>query len=159
MRTGCVTVCGRGMWMPDSFTIRQAVAADGPACAAIVDAWVSATPWMPRTISLAELEVALTEGLPKREAWVIGDPVAGYLSMDPADNHIWGLYAAKKSVGLGKRLMDHVKEGRERLQLNTHLSNTRAHAFYAREGFVRVGEPWEGGDGIPEIRMEWRVDG
>jgi len=141
------------------FPIRRAVAADGPACAAIVDGWVSTTTWMPRTISLEELEVALTEGLPKREAWVIGDPVVGYLSMDAGENHIWGLYAAKQGAGLGKRLMDHAKQGRARLQLNTHLPNTRAHAFYAREGFVRVGEPWDGDDGIPEIRMEWRAEG
>ena len=139
--------------------IRRAVAADGPACAAIVDAWIDATPWLPRSISREALETALTEGLPTREAWVIGDPVMGYLSMDPAEDHIWGFYIRQKGAGLGKQLMDHVKTGRGYLQLNTQQSNTRAHAFYAREGFVKVGAPWDGDDGIPEIRMEWHAGG
>lgn len=112
---------------------------------------------MPQKMTLGQLADILSEGLPKREAWVIGNPVAGYLSMDPAENHIWGLYVGRCGDGLGKQLMDHAKMGRTRLQLNTHLSNMRAHAFYGREGFTQVGAVWDGNDGIPEIRMEWQA--
>ena len=135
--------------------IRRAVAGDGPACAAIVDAWIDTTPWMPRGITRDKLEAVLTEGLPQREAWVIGDPVAGYLSMDPKESHIWGFYVARRGEGLGRCLLDHVKAGRDYLQLNTHAANEAAHRFYAREGFRKVGAPWVGSDGIDEIRMEW----
>ncbi len=144
--------------MTDTPPIRRATATDGPACAAIVDDWITATPWMPRGISLEGLENALTAGLPQREAWVIGDPVVGYLSMDPLERHIWGFYLAQTGGGLGKCLLDQVKKGRDYLQLNTHLSNARAHAFYKREGFAQEGAPWEGDDGIPEIRMVWRAE-
>ena len=143
--------------MTNASLIRRAVALDGPACAAIVDAWIEKTPWMERNITRAELENVLTEGLPKREAYVIGDPVTGYLSLDPVESHVWGFYVARTGEGLGTQLMDQVKKGRTRVQLNTHLPNTRAHAFYAREGFRQVGEPWDGDDGIPEIKMEWHA--
>jgi len=85
---------------------------------------------------------------------VIGDPVKGYLSMDPVESHIWGLYV-HPGQGFGKALMDQVKVGRKYLRLNSHAANLRAHAFYAREGFDQVGEPWLGSDGIDEITMEW----
>lgn len=143
--------------MTDAPLIRRATALDGPACAAIVDAWIEQTPWMARSITRAKLEDVLTEGLPKREAYVIGDPVAGYLSLDPVESHIWGLYVAHPGAGLGAQLIAAAKTGRTRVQLHTHLPNTRAHAFYAREGFRQVGAPWDGDDGIPEIKMEWHV--
>lgn len=52
--------------------------------------------------------------------------------------------------------MDSVKERRDWVQLWSHAANTKAHAFYEREGFAIVGERAAGIDGIPEIRMEWR---
>ncbi|WP_341367809.1 GNAT family N-acetyltransferase [Yoonia sp. BS5-3] len=137
--------------------IRRATAQDGPACAGIVDAWIDNTTWMPRSITRADLETLLTEGLPTREAYVIGDPVLGYLSLDPEENHIWGFYVGQPGAGLGARLLTQAKQGRPRLQLHTHLPNKRAHAFYAREGFQQVGEPWCGEDGVVEIKMEWRA--
>lgn len=137
--------------------IRRATADDAAACAAICDGWIEETHWMPRTISRTDLEAALADGLPKREAYVIGEPVQGYLSMDPEEAHIWGFYIRPRGKGLGRALMDHVKQGRTRLQLNTHAANAAAHRFYRREGFVQVGEAWQGGDGIDEIRMEWRA--
>ena len=106
--------------------------------------------------TLEVLETALTDGLPKREAYVIGDPVQGYLAMEPETAHIHGFYVATRGQGLGKALMDHVKTGRDYLRLNTHAANAAAHRFYTREGFVKTGDPWRGSDGIDEIRMEWR---
>lgn len=137
--------------------VRRAAATDARACAAIVDAWIEATPWMERSISRVELEDVLAKGLPLREAYVIGDPVAGYLSMDPEACHIWGFYVGLRGAGLGKALMDRAKEGRAFFSLNTHAANERAHRFYQREGFVQIGEAWDGDDGIKEIRMEWRA--
>lgn len=136
--------------------IRKAVAEDAPACAAILNAWIDGTDWMPRMIAPADLVEALRQGLPMREAYVIGDPVAGYLSLDPAEAHIWGFYIGTPGQGLGRDLLDKAKEGRDFLKLNSHHANLRAHAFYRREGFVQVGAPWRGDDGIDEITMEWR---
>lgn len=136
--------------------IRRAVADDAPACAAVINAWIDGTDWMPRMVSAADIEAALRDGLPRREAYVVGDPVEGYLSMDPEEAHIWGLYVARRGAGLGKALMDRAKAGRDHLRLNSHAANGAAHRFYAREGFVQTTAPWRGGDGIDEIRMEWR---
>ncbi|MGJ8546570.1 MAG: GNAT family N-acetyltransferase [Sulfitobacter sp.] len=136
--------------------IRRAGAKDGPACAAIVDAWIDATPWMPRRFDLEALTKALAEGLPKREAYVVGDPVQGYLSMDPEAAHIWGFYVARPGAGLGRALLEQAKLGRDYLRLNTHHANARAQKFYAREGFAQIGAPRPGEDGIDEITMEWR---
>ena len=135
--------------------IRRATAADAPACTAIVNRWIDQTSWMARNASTEAIEEALRTGLPKREAYVIGDPVAGYLSMEAGIAHIWGLYAAKPGEGHGAALIARAKQGRSFLSLNTHHANKRAQAFYAREGFTPVGDPWRGNDGIDEIRMEW----
>jgi len=143
--------------MTDIASIRRATAQDGPACAQIVNGWIDQTPWMPRTASASDIEAALIKGLPLREAYVIGDPVAGYISVEVEIDHIWGFYLAIQSQGAGKALLDHVKQGRTKLRLNSPAANTRAHAFYQREGFSQVGPAWAGDDGIDEITMEWHA--
>ncbi|MGB3555666.1 MAG: GNAT family N-acetyltransferase [Jannaschia sp.] len=135
--------------------IRRATAQDAPACAAIVATWLAETVWMPDGPSRKDLERMMREGFPVREAWVAGDPVAGYLSFDPDSAHIRGFYVARPGHGTGKVLMDHVKTGRDRLSLNSHMPNHAAHRFYAREGFRIVEEDIPGPDGVPELRMEW----
>jgi len=140
-------------------SIRRAVAEDGPACAAIVHGWLSGLDWMPKVPTLEFLETALSEGLPTREAYVIGDPVQGYLSFSPEESHINAIYVAARGQGAGRALMDHIKQGHTYLRLNTHTPNTRAHRFYEREGFDKTGERWLGEDGIDEIRMEWHRGG
>ena len=136
--------------------IRRALASDAEACAAILNAWIDETPWIPRAIAPETFVQILREGLPRREAYVIGDPVAGYLSLEPETAHIWGFYVGHRGEGLGKALMDHAKEGRDFLKLNSHAANIAAHRFYMREGFQQTGGPWAGSDGIDEITMEWR---
>ncbi|MDF1726949.1 MAG: GNAT family N-acetyltransferase [Sulfitobacter sp.] len=136
--------------------IRPITVDDAPACAAILVRWLAQSDWNPSNDSAEVIERALREGLPHREAWGIGDPAIAYISINAAENHIGGFYVDQPGVGIGKRLMDKAKEARDALSLNTHLANSRAQAFYRREGFVPVGEPFSGNDGIPEQRMEWR---
>jgi len=154
--TVCAMGCVRGISMT-SHPIRRATAEDAAPCAAILSAWIDGTDWMPRTISDADLVDALRTGLPLREAYVIGAPVLGYLSLDQTVSHIWGFYVGKPGQGLGRALLNRAKENRTFLQLNTHHANTSAHRFYKREGFIQVGDPWRGDDGIDEITMEWRA--
>ena len=136
--------------------IRRAVADDAQACAAIVSNWVSRTRWMVNVPDLAELTGILREGIPMREFWVIGEPVQGYVSLEVEKSHIHGLYVSRQGRGLGKALVDKVKEGRDFLQLYTHIPNEAAHRFYHREGFETVEALPEGrGDGVGELRMEW----
>ena len=141
--------------MTDAPPIRRATPDDAAACAAVVHGWVTGTSWMPARFSLGELEGMIRNGLPIREIYVVGDPVAGYLSFNPENNQVVGLYTNAPGRGLGKALMDHVKAQNDYLQLWTHEPNTAAHRFYDREGFCRVERNPEGGDGLPELRMEW----
>ena len=142
--------------MTGAAAIRRATTADAHDCAAIVSTWLFRTDWMANAPDLEELTEIMTKGIPMREFWVIGAPVQGYLSLEAEKNHIHGLYVAEQGRGLGKALVDKVKEGREYLQLYTHMPNTAAHRFYEREGFRTVEELPEGrGDGVGELRMEW----
>ena len=142
--------------MTEGPTLRRATAADAPACAKIVRDWLGSIDWMPDPPAMEVIEQTMREGFPRREAYVAerNDTVLGYVSLDPDSDHIRGLYVAAPGDGVGKALVDRVKEGRDRLTLNTHLPNADAHRFYAREGFEKRGEE-TGGDGIPEYRMEW----
>ena len=93
-----------------------------------------------------------------REIWVAGDPVQGYLSLDPEALKIGGLYCAIPGQGLGRALMDKVKEGRDYLWLNTHVPNEAAQRFYRREGFIEIGRHPAETPGAPdEVQMEWRA--
>ncbi|WP_231388640.1 GNAT family N-acetyltransferase [Pseudooceanicola algae] len=138
-------------------TIRRAQADDVVACAAVVDQWIEATDWMPRDASRDELETGIAAALPKREIWVAGDPVEAYLSLDPETLKIGGFYCAYPGRGVGRALMDRVKQGRDFLWLHTHAPNEAAQRFYHREGFVVTGSylPTPPAT-LTEIRMEWR---
>lgn len=136
--------------------IRRAHPIDAAACAAIVNNWIDAQAWLPRKHSRDAIEGMIKAGIPMREFWVAGDPIQGYLSFNTAEHQVMGLYTAHPGNGVGKALMDRVKGGRAWVQLWSHAANTKAHAFYRREGFTEVGRKKIGVDGIPEIRMEWR---
>lgn len=138
---------------------RRAEIGDAADCAAIVRAWLDGLDWMPgRGPSVEELTTAIAEGIPQREFWVVGAPVAGYLSFKDDESLIAALYTAQPGLGHGKALVDQVKEGRSYVQLWTHEPNTAAHRFYHREGFETVERKPEGrGDGVPELRMEWHA--
>jgi len=139
-------------------SLRLACVEDAPACAAIVSRWLMQTAWLPAQPAEADLSEMIAQGIPMRELWVIGAPVAGYLSFDVEDRLIAGLYTALPGSGHGKALVDAVKEGRDFIHLWTHEPNVQAHRFYHREGFVTVERNAEGrGDGVPELRMEWRA--
>lgn len=147
----------RGIWMSDLHP-RMATVADAPACAAIVHDWLQGKAWLEDQPTLQALTQAIAEGIPMREFWVIGDPVAGYLSFKEDAHLIAGLYTARPGSGMGKRLVDVVKNGRDFVQLWTHEANLPAHRFYHREGFQTVERCAKGrGDGVPELRMEWRA--
>jgi ribosomal protein S18 acetylase RimI-like enzyme len=138
--------------------IRRAVAEDVPAIAAVVNGWIDATPWLPRVHAAQAIEGLVREAFPRRVVWVIGDPVAGFLSLDAGQGRIAALNCARTGAGLGKVLLDKAKEGRMVLTLSTHVPNAAAQRFYRREGFVETGraEP-ELPETVPEIIMEWRA--
>ncbi|MEP5151721.1 GNAT family N-acetyltransferase [Planktotalea sp.] len=138
-------------------SIREATHADLPAMAEIVVAWEQSTPWMNPTYSAEQIAGMFGEAFEDRILLVAGAPAQAYLAFDPQRNRIGGLYSSVTGGGVGKALMDKIKEGRDYLWLNTHEPNLAAQKFYKREGFVEISnEGAETTNDVPELRMEWR---
>ncbi len=137
--------------------LRRATSDDIPAMAQVVAEWVTRTDWATPKHDAETLRGLIADAFPDREIWVGGDPVQGYMSIDPTSNKIGALYCAVTGQGLGKRFMDHAKLGRDHLWLTTHQPNTAAQRFYRREGFQVVESLPASEDGGPaEYRMEWQ---
>ena len=137
--------------------IRGATPEDAAGCAAIISKWIDATPWMTRIYSETALAGMIADAMPEREMYVIGDPVIAYASFDPQSAKLSALYTAEQGKGLGKALIDKVRDGRDAIWLTTHEHNFKAQKFYRREGFtegaLRVAPPPEV---VRELVMEWR---
>jgi hypothetical protein len=143
--------------MTTNIEIRRAVLADIPAVAKVANDWIDATDWKPRSFAADVIEGFIRDALSNREIYVVGDPIHAYLSFDPVGGKIGALYCANTGIGVGKALLEHVRQGRDYLWLTTDEPNTRAQAFYLREGFVQTGEqPGDTPDEPVELVMEWR---
>ncbi|MBF9049588.1 GNAT family N-acetyltransferase [Roseobacter sp. HKCCD9010] len=143
----------------EAISIRRAEIGDVPACAAVANWWIDDTDWLPRDYPPEAIEGMIRDALPTREIWVAGDPVEAYLSYDPEKKRVGALFCRHGGRGVGKALMDRVKEGQDYLWLTTHEPNLRAQKFYIREGFTEVErfipEPPET---VREVKMEWRAN-
>lgn len=84
--------------------------------------------------------------------------VQGFIGLD--GGHVEDLFVATgmRSRGIGRRLLDHAKRGRDRLVLEAYRRNTRAVSFYQREGFEIQGEGPDARTGEMEYSMIWRRD-
>ena len=141
-----------------SDAIRPAGPEDMPACAAIKNAWIDEADWMPRVHSAAEVGAHYRDYVfAHRVVWVAGDPVAGYLTLDPEQDCVTALFVAARGRGIGKALLDHAKSGRGQLELWTFEANTGARRFYGREGFREVlRTEGENEEGLPDVLMRWK---
>ena len=88
---------------------------------------------------------------------MIGRPPTAYIAMSE-NNFVTSLFCASPGQGHGKRLLDHAKAHRSKLQLWTFVANTGAQRFYSREGFTEV----ERSDGdneekLPDILYRWEA--
>lgn len=78
--------------------------------------------------------------LPKKEIYVYEDDdtnqINGFIGL--MDNYIAGIFVNKneQSRGIGKQLLNYVKEIKVTLSLNVYQKNIRAISFYQREQFV-----------------------
>ena len=130
---------------------------DSSECANIIHSWIMSTKWMPNVVSIKELEIVFKKNIPLREFWVFGDPILGYLSFDKELSQIMGLYVTERNRGIGKALVNQLKEGKNFIQLWSHLPNIEAHKFYYREGFVQTERNNSGSDGLPELKFIWNL--
>ena len=61
-----------------------------------------------------------------------------------------------QSHGIGKSLLDYIKDKKARLQLNVYQKNVRAMSFYQREGFIIQCEDLDEDTGEKEYTMLWK---
>ena len=74
------------------------------------------------------------------------------------DEYIEGIFVSEEmqSCGIGKLLLDYIKDKKVRLQLNVYQKNTRAISFYQREGFIIQCEGLDEVTGEKEYTMLWK---
>ena len=60
-----------------------------------------------------------------------------------------------QSHGIGKSLLDYIKDKKVRLQLNVYQKNVRAISFYQREGFTIQCDRMDEFTGETEYVMDW----
>ena len=146
--------------MTQPVAIRPATPADAPACAAILNAWIDETPWMPRVHPHEDVDRHYREFVfQKRKVTVAeDDALSGYLALDKEEGFITSFFlkAEARGAGVGKRLLDDAKAGAEMLQLWTFAANEGARRFYLREGFAEVDRSdGDNEEGLPDILYRW----
>ena len=100
---------------------------------------------------------AVKKMLPQAEVYVYEDNkiIQGFVGV--RDEYIEGIFVSDKmqSHGIGKALLDYIKDKKVRLQLNVYQKNIRAMSFYKREGFTIQSERLDDFTGEKEYVMEW----
>ena len=100
---------------------------------------------------------AVKKMLPQAEVYVYENNkiIQGFVGV--RDEYIEGIFVSGKmqSHGIGKALLDYIKDKKARLQLNVYQKNVRAMSFYQREGFTIQSEGLDEFTGEKEYVMEW----
>jgi len=141
--------------------LSPAIPADAAPLAQILGDWVRGIGWIPVLHDrIADLGF-VTRMITTHHILVARDPApVGFIAVKQGD--IAGFYIAveHRSKGIGKALLDAAKANEPRLALWTFQANTRAIAFYIREGFVELERTDGSGneENLPDVRMIWRRD-
>ena len=85
--------------------------------------------------------------------------IEGFVGLD--QEYIAGIFVRKeaRSEGIGKALLDFVKEKKQELTLNVYRKNERAVRFYEREGFHIIERTTDESTGEKEYLMRWKGKG
>ena len=95
--------------------------------------------------------------LPQTEVYVYetNQTIQGFIGIN--GESIEGIFVANEmqSHGIGKILLDYMKDKKVRLQLNVYQKNVRAMSFYQREGFTIQCDQIDEFTGEKEYVMNW----
>ena len=101
------------------------------------------------------------ELLPQAEVYVYEDDkmIQGFIGIN--DEYIEGIFVSDEmqSRGIGKILLDYIKDKKDRLQLKVYQKNVRAMSFYQREGFTIQSESMDEFTREKEYVMNWESSG
>lgn len=99
------------------------------------------------------------EILPDAEIYVHEDDTADFIDgfIGLTDNYIAGIFVKedKQSKGIGKKLLNYVKNIKPNISLSVYQKNTKAVRFYKREQFQIVSENVDDITNEKEFIMEW----
>lgn len=97
--------------------------------------------------------------LPQAEIYVYEDDdtneIEGFIGL--AEHFVEGFFVREtaQSHGIGKQLLDYVKEVKSDISLSVYQKNVRAVSFYRREGFAVQSENVDASTGEKEFIMVW----
>ena len=98
------------------------------------------------------------EMLSQAEVYVYedGQKIQGFIGL--SDEYIEGIfvYDGMQSHGIGRLLLNYIKDRRDKLLLNVYQKNTRAICFYRREGFTIQCEGLDEATGEKDYVMLWQ---
>lgn len=98
--------------------------------------------------------------LPQTEVYVYetNQTIQGFIGVN--GEFIEGIFVANEmqSHGIGKLLLDFLKEKKTKLSLNVYQKNTRAIHFYQREGFQIQCEGLDEATGEKDYEMLWKQE-
>ncbi len=101
---------------------------------------------------------SVKELLPQAEVYVYenGQKIHGFIGLN--GEYIEGIFVSGEiqSQGIGKLLLNFVKDRRSKLSLNVYQKNTQAIHFYQREGFTIQCEGLDEATGDKDYVMIWR---
>lgn len=108
--------------------------------------WESNFMMVQEQLLLAELFVCEADGR-----------IQGFIGLQ--DEYIAGIFVDKeyRSCGIGRQLLEHVKQIHDKLSLGVYIKNSRAVDFYRREGFSIVSEAVDEATGEKEYEMCWKA--
>lgn len=111
--------------------------------AAVIEIWldsnIKAHYFIPKEYWISNYP-AVKEMLPQAEVYVYEEEdtqqIIGFIGL--TENYIAGIFVQEnaQSRGIGKRLLNYVKEIKTNLSLNVYQKNVRAISFYQREQFI-----------------------
>lgn len=130
----------------------------------VMDLWMlgnmDAHPFIPREYWKSNFE-QVKEQILQAEVYVyvIHGTVQGFIGM--VNEYIAGIFVDKtcRSSGIGTQLLAYVKQKYDTLSLNVYEKNSRAAAFYQREGFSVLSEGMDPDTGEKEYTMFWKHKG
>lgn len=98
------------------------------------------------------------EMLSQAEVYVYedGQKIQGFIGL--SDKYIEGIFVSEKmqSQGIGKLLLNYIKDKKDVLRLNVYQKNIRAIHFYQREGFEIQCEGLDEATGEKDYVMIWQ---
>ena len=101
------------------------------------------------------------EMLSQAEVYVYEDDkmIQGFIGV--SDEYIEGIFVSDEmqSCGIGKMLLDYIKDKKDKLQLKVYQKNVRAMSFYQREGFTIQSEEMDEFTREKEYVMNWESSG